>query len=54
MLTEDAVAKVLQGLLDIAHTAMPDSYFASDSRVNAAKAMLYKIKGHPYTPSEDE
>ena len=38
------VEKVIAGLLEIAEMAMPDTYFATDSRVKAAKALLKKIK----------
>lgn len=38
-LAEELVAAV-EGLLDVAELAMPDSYFDSDSRVRKAKAAL--------------
>lgn len=35
----------LEGLMEIAKIAMPDSYFASDSRVCKARELLAKVKG---------
>lgn len=35
----------LEGLLDIAELAMPDTYFHSDSRVKRAQSLLKKLKG---------
>ncbi len=37
----------MQGLMEIAETAMPDTFFASDSRVNAARAAIAKAEGEP-------
>lgn len=36
---QEAVS-VIRGLMEIAEIAMPDSYFASDSRTEAARAFL--------------
>jgi hypothetical protein len=36
--------KALRGLLDIAETAMPDTYYATDSRVRRAKRLMNKIR----------
>lgn len=38
------VMKALRGLLDIAETAMPDTYYATDSRVRRAKRLMNKIR----------
>ena len=34
---------VIEGLMEIAEMAMPDSYFAEDSRVNAARRWLEDV-----------
>ncbi len=33
-----------KGLMEIAETAMPDSFFNEDSRVQAAKAVLLEVE----------
>jgi hypothetical protein len=37
------VVKVVKGLLKIAKIAMPDTYYASDSRIKAAKLLLGRV-----------
>jgi hypothetical protein len=37
-----AAAKVIWGLLEICRYAMPDTYWQSDSRINAARKYLGK------------
>lgn len=34
---------IIEGLLEIAETAMPDTYFATDSRVKRAKSVLRQL-----------
>ncbi len=40
-----AMVEALLGLMDIAEMAMPDTYFATDSRVCAARDILARIDG---------
>jgi hypothetical protein len=40
MQQNDQATRIIQGMMEIAELAMPDSYFQSDSRVNAARAWL--------------
>ncbi|WP_144022963.1 hypothetical protein [Asanoa hainanensis] len=42
-----AVAALAQGLLDIAQLAMPDTYFATDSRCQLARAVLAATAATP-------
>jgi hypothetical protein len=37
--------KAIKGLLKIAAIAMPDTYYATDSRVKYAKKVLAKLEG---------
>ncbi len=37
------IKRVVKGLLAIAEIAMPDTYFATDSRVRAAQKLLKEI-----------
>ena len=39
-----AAEAALRGLMEIAEQAMPDTYFATDSRVQAARAVLGEEK----------
>jgi len=39
---EDKTRDVICGLMEIAEIAMPTTYFATDSRVNAAREWLIK------------
>lgn len=39
---EQALIKAVQGLVEIARIAMPDTYFQSDSRMNRARKVLKK------------
>lgn len=41
------VRRALRGLLKIAEMAMPDTFFATDSRVRAAKKLLKKLASDP-------
>ena len=40
-----ALRNAVEGLMEIAETAMPDTYFQTDSRVNAARNAL--APAHP-------
>jgi len=37
------IARVIRSLLKIAEIAMPDTYFATDRRVNAARKLLKEL-----------
>ena len=39
----ERLAKAMEGLMDIAEVAMPDTYFKTDSRVNAAREILKEL-----------
>jgi hypothetical protein len=43
-ITEAAVKRLAEGLLQIAGQAMPDSYFRNDSRCRFARKILKQIK----------
>lgn len=43
--TKPSVEKAIKGLLKIAELAMPDTYYATDSRVKYAKKVLEGLKG---------
>jgi len=38
------IVRVLKGLLKIAEIAMPDTYFATDRRVRAARKLLKELE----------
>ena len=48
----DRAVYVIVGLMEIAEIAMPDSYFAEDSRVQAAKDFL-EDHGTPWIGDEE-
>lgn len=43
--TAPELLEALHGLMSIAEDAMPDTYFQTDSRVNAARAAIAKARG---------
>ena len=42
-LSHSDIVEAIEGLLEIAETAMPNSFYATDSRVKRARAVLTKL-----------
>lgn len=42
-MTDAIIIKTIRGLLEIAKIAMPDTYYASDSRIIRARALLQQL-----------